>query len=57
MHVGDAEHLDVVGANNAGIAAVLLDPSASAHLRIEDRTARIPSLASVADVARRWALP
>jgi putative hydrolase of the HAD superfamily len=57
MHVGDAEHLDVVGANNAGIAAVLLDPSASLLLRIEDRTGRIPSLASVAEVVRRWALP
>lgn len=57
MHVGDVEPLDVAGAQAAGIQAVLLDPTGPEPVRIEGRTARVASLAAVADAARARSLP
>lgn len=57
MHVGDVEHLDIAGALDAGIQAVLLDPAAAEPLRIEGRSARAASLAAAVDAARRSRFP
>jgi putative hydrolase of the HAD superfamily len=53
MHVGDTPHLDVSGAQAAGIAAVLIDPSSNSSLTLNGRIATIKSLRSVIDAARQ----
>lgn len=57
LHVGDAEHLDVVGARGAGIAAALLEPAAAQTVSIHDRTARIASLEGVVEAAAEIPFP
>lgn len=57
MHVGDAEHLDVAGAQSVGIAPVLLDPSAPTPLQIENWTARISSLVSIPEIIGKFPFP
>ena len=52
LHVGDVEHLDVEGAQAAGIAAVLIDRSLPQRISIAGRTARISSLEAVIDATR-----
>lgn len=49
LHVGDSEDTDVVGAQTAGIAVVLLDRKAPARCSIAARTARVTVLAAVLD--------
>jgi putative hydrolase of the HAD superfamily len=53
MHVGDVEHLDIVGALGVGMQAVLLDSTAAEPLRIEGRRASAASLAAVAAMVQR----
>lgn len=53
MHVGDIPHLDISGARAAGIAAVLIDPSAISPLTLNGRVATIELLPSVLDAARQ----
>jgi putative hydrolase of the HAD superfamily len=50
LHVGDVEHLDVEGAQAAGIAAVLIDRSLPERISVEGRTTRISSLDAVIDL-------
>ncbi len=57
MHVGDAAHLDVAGAESAGIAAVLFDPAAPEPIRIENWTVRITSLALIPEVIGKFPFP
>jgi putative hydrolase of the HAD superfamily len=54
LHVGDAPHLDIVGAQAAGVTAVLIDPAAESPLSVDGRTATIKSLWSVIDAARQF---
>lgn len=49
-HVGDSEHMDVAGAQAVGMAGILLDPTAPEKPVLNDRGARVRSLASVAEV-------
>lgn len=49
LHVGDSPHLDVVGAQAAGIIAVLIDPKALSSVEINGRTATIKSLQMVTE--------
>jgi putative hydrolase of the HAD superfamily len=51
LHVGDSDHLDIAGATAAGIAAVLIDPSAPARLLVDGRIARVASLDAVLEAA------
>jgi putative hydrolase of the HAD superfamily len=55
MHVGDSEHMDLAGAQAAGIAAVLLDRKAPERCTISGRSARVASLSAVTEVADRIA--
>jgi putative hydrolase of the HAD superfamily len=57
LHIGDSEHLDLAGAAEAGIAAVLIEPYASPRLSIADRTARVSSLGAVIEAAQRLPFP
>jgi HAD superfamily hydrolase (TIGR01549 family) len=50
--VGDLYHVDVVGARNAGLDAILLDPSG---LYADADCERVPTLAALADVVERRA--
>jgi HAD superfamily hydrolase (TIGR01509 family) len=50
LHVGDLYHVDVAGARNAGIAALLLDPH---DLYADTDVDRIRSLSELVDTARR----
>ena len=52
LHVGDSEHLDIAGAAGAGIASVLIDPSAP-RLAVEGRLARVSSLGAISEAADR----
>jgi putative hydrolase of the HAD superfamily len=52
MHVGDSEHLDLVPASEAGLAAVLIVPGLTGAPVIAGRTARVGSLASTINVAQ-----
>lgn len=53
LHVGDVEHLDMKGAQAAGIAAVLIDRSMKERISVKGRAARISSLDAVIDAARK----
>jgi len=53
LHVGDSAHMDIEGAQGAGIAAILIDRAASERCSISGRTARIASLSAVLDAAYR----
>lgn len=50
IHVGDSEHMDLRGAQEAGFGAILIDATMSGPPQIDGRTARVASLASVAKV-------
>ncbi|HYK64894.1 MAG TPA: HAD-IA family hydrolase [Patescibacteria group bacterium] len=57
IHVGDSEHLDLAPAAALGMAAVLVDrerAQENAAPSIKGRSARISSLASVPELARRF---
>jgi putative hydrolase of the HAD superfamily len=57
IHVGDSQHLDFAPAAAIGMAAILVDREPvqeNAAPSIEGRSARICSLASVPEVARRF---
>jgi putative hydrolase of the HAD superfamily len=47
LHVGDSEHLDLAGAESAGIRAVLLNPKLIDPIRIQGLSAQISSLGQV----------
>ena len=49
LHVGDSEDTDVVGAQTAGIAVVLLDRKAPVRCSITGRKARVTVLGAVLD--------
>ena len=57
MHVGDSGPLDLAGAANAGLAAVLLDPGLGAPMRVSGRTACVSSLRLVPEVICRLKNP
>jgi putative hydrolase of the HAD superfamily len=57
LHVGDSEHLDLAGAAAAGIAAVLIDRSLPERLSVAGQTARVASLARVAEIAETLPFP
>ncbi len=54
VHVGDSEHMDLRGAQAAGLGAILIDPGAEPIREAGParNTARIRSLASVTDVVQ-----
>ena len=52
MHVGDSHRLDFEASHAAGMAAVLLDPGLDVPTNIEDRKARIRSLAYLKEVTQ-----
>ncbi len=52
VHVGDSEHMDLRGAQDAGFGAILIDAGMSGPDRIDGRSARVPSLASVGKVVQ-----
>jgi putative hydrolase of the HAD superfamily len=52
LHVGDSVHLDVAGAQAAGIAVVLLDPAAPVSPAYEGRSATVNSLTKVIEAMR-----
>lgn len=52
VHVGDSEHMDLRGAQEAGFGAILIDTGLSGPQQIAGRIARVPSLASVAKVVQ-----
>ena len=55
VHIGDSEHLDFAPAARIGMAAMLIDRAQENDgATIKGRTARICSLASVPEVARRF---
>jgi putative hydrolase of the HAD superfamily len=47
IHVGDSAEMDATGALGAGLAAILLDPTAGSRCRLEGRMARISALDAV----------
>jgi putative hydrolase of the HAD superfamily len=47
IHVGDSVEMDAAGALGAGLAAILLDPTAGSRCRLEGRMARISALDAV----------
>lgn len=53
LHVGDVPQLDAVGAHAAGIAAVLIDPEASAALATNGRIITIKSLGTVVEAVHQ----
>jgi len=57
LHVGDSEHLDLVGAVGAGIAAILIDRTASVRISLAGRTARIAALSALCEAADRLPFP
>ena len=57
LHVGDSEHLDLAGAAEAGIAAILIDRAAPARLSMAGRTARVAALSVVHEAAQRLMFP
>jgi putative hydrolase of the HAD superfamily len=52
MHVGDSPDLDIVGADAANIAVVLIDPAAGSAVTMNGRAATVKSLGAVTDAAR-----
>ncbi len=50
VHVGDSEHMDLRGAQEAGFGAILIDAGMRGPQQVNGRIARVPSLASVAAV-------
>ena len=52
MHVGDSHRLDFEASHAAGMTAVLLDPGLDVPTNIEDRKARIRSLAYLKEVTQ-----
>jgi putative hydrolase of the HAD superfamily len=57
LHVGDSEHHDVAGALAAGVAVALIDRDAPGGISVSGRTARIATLAGVAEAAKRLTFP
>ncbi|MBF6559952.1 MAG: HAD-IA family hydrolase [Candidatus Binataceae bacterium] len=57
LHVGDSLHLDIAGAEAAGIAAILIDREAPARLTICGRTAHAAALGAVVEAARAIPFP
>ncbi len=52
VHVGDSEHMDLRGAQEAGFGAILIDAGMNGPQQIHGRTARVSSLAYVAKVVQ-----
>lgn len=52
VHVGDSEHMDLRGAQQAGFRAILIDAGMTGPLQVDGRSARVASLASVAAVVQ-----
>lgn len=57
LHVGDSESLDVVGAQAAGIAAVLIDREARERCAASGHVARVSALAAVTDALQKMPFP
>ena len=52
VHVGDSEHLDVRGAQDAGLRAILIDTGTSGALAAGRAGTRVSSLAETIEVMR-----
>ncbi len=52
VHVGDSEHMDVRGAQDAGLRAILIDVGTDAMPAIDHGVARVSSLAQTIEVMR-----
>jgi putative hydrolase of the HAD superfamily len=50
IHVGDSEHLDLAGASEAGIAAILINRKSGEDVSVAGRMARISSLRATVSV-------
>jgi putative hydrolase of the HAD superfamily len=55
LHIGDSDQMDLLGAQAAGLAAILLDRRAPERCSISGRSARVSSLSAVIDAADRIA--
>ncbi len=56
-HVGDAPHLDVAGAEAAGLAAILIEHRAPERLAVNGRSARVASLAAIPEALQKMPFP
>lgn len=56
-HVGDAPHLDVAGAEAAGLAAVLIEHGAPERVAVNGRIARVASLAAIPEALEKMPFP
>jgi putative hydrolase of the HAD superfamily len=52
VHIGDSEHMDVRGAQDAGLRAILIDTGSTRAPVIERNVARVSSLAQLIEVMR-----
>jgi putative hydrolase of the HAD superfamily len=52
VHVGDSEHMDVRGAQDAGLRAILIDTGTNGATATDRGVARVSSLAEVTEVVR-----
>jgi putative hydrolase of the HAD superfamily len=52
VHVGDSAHMDLEGAQAAGLGAILIDVGLEERQTIGARAARVPSLASAIEVVQ-----
>ena len=52
MHIGDSAHMDLEGAQGAGLGAILIDVGLKEREQINPRAARVPSLASAIEVVQ-----
>lgn len=52
VHVGDSAHMDLEGAQAAGLGAILIDVGLKEGEKISPRAARVPSLASAIEVVQ-----
>ncbi len=52
VHIGDSEHMDVRGAQDAGLRAIFIDVEGKATPAIDGEVARVSSLAQMIEVMR-----
>ncbi len=52
LHIGDSEHMDIRGAQEAGLRAILIDVGADAAPILDPKGPRVSSLAQVIEVMR-----